>query len=328
MPTLRSGPSLDRAVACLRAQTFRDFLTVIVDNGGSGAARRLRSPPDTVVIENPRNVGFGEAVNQGLAASQSEYVCVLNDDAYARPDWLRELVAAADADPAAVGMCASQIRLADAPALLDSAGLDIYPDGSTKQRGRGEPAAAYAAPVEVLLPSGCAALYRRETIEQAGGFDRSYFLYCEDSDLGLRGRLAGWRCRYVPSAVVEHDYSLSAGRASKMKAFYVERNRLYTVVKTFPPAIWPFVPLFSLWRYLAQAAAALRGRGLTADIRREQGFAGLARIVFDAHRQAALALPRLWRARRALRPRTTLGAWGFLRLLKRHSVSAWKIAAQ
>lgn len=328
MPTLRSGPSLERAVACLRAQTFRDFLTVIVDNGGSGAARRLRAPPDTVVIENPRNVGFGEAVNQGLAASQSEYVCVLNDDAYARPDWLRELVAAADADPAAVGMCASQIRLADAPALLDSAGLDIYPDGSTKQRGRGEPAAAYAAPVEVLLPSGCAALYRRETIEQAGGFDRSYFLYCEDSDLGLRGRLAGWRCRYVPSAVVEHDYSLSAGRASKMKAFYVERNRLYTVVKTFPPAIWPFVPLFSLWRYLAQAAAALRGRGLTADIRREQGFAGLARIVFDAHRQAALALPRLWRARRALRPRTTLGAWGFLRLLKRHSVSAWKIAAQ
>lgn len=328
MPTLRSGPSLERAVACLRAQTFRDFLTVIVDNGGSGAARRLRAPPDTVVIENPRNVGFGEAVNQGLAASQSEYVCVLNDDAYARPDWLRELVAAADADPAAVGMCASQIRLADAPALLDSAGLDIYPDGSTKQRGRGEPAAAYAAPVEVLLPSGCAALYRRETIEQAGGFDRSYFLYCEDSDLGLRGRLAGWRCRYVPSAVVEHDYSLSAGRASKMKAFYVERNRLYTVVKTFPPAIWPFVPLFSLWRYLAQAAAALRGRGLTADIRREQGFAGLTRIVFDAHRQAALALPRLWRARRALRPRTTLGAWGFLRLLKRHSVSAWKIAAQ
>lgn len=328
VPTLQGGPSLERATACLRAQTFRDFLAVIVDNSGSGAARHLHSPPDIVVIDNPRNVGFGEAVNQGMTASRSEYVCTLNDDAYARPDWLRELTAAADADPAAVGMCASQIRLADAPALLDSAGLDIYPDGSTKQRGRGEPAAAYAEPAEALLPSGCAALYRREAIEQAGGFDRSYFLYCEDSDLGLRIRLTGRRCRYVPAAVVEHDYSRSTGRASKMKAFYVERNRLYTVVKTFPPAIWPFVPLFSLWRYLMQAAAALRGRGLTADIRREQGFAALARIVFDAHRQAALAIPRLRQARRALRPRTTLGAWGFLLLLKRHSVSAWKIAAQ
>lgn len=328
VPTLQGGSSLERAIACLRAQTFRDFLAVIVDNSGSGAARHLHSLPDIVVIDNPRNVGFGEAVNQGMTASRSEYVCTLNDDAYARPDWLRELTAAADADPAAIGMCASQIRLAGAPALLDSAGLDIYPDGSTKQRGRGEPAADYAESAEVLLPSGCAALYRREAIEQAGGFDRSYFLYCEDSDLGLRIRLTGWRCRYVPSAVVEHDYSRSAGRASKMKAFYVERNRLYTVVKTFPSAIWPFVPLFSLWRYLMQTAAALRGRGLTADIRREQGFAGLARIVFDAHRQAALALPRLRQARFALRPRTTLGAWGFLLLLKRHSVSAWKIAAQ
>ncbi len=319
---------MERAVACLRAQTFRDFLTVIVDNSGSGAAKHLHSPPDIVVIENPRNVGFGEAVNQGLTASQSEYVCALNDDAYARPDWLRELASTADADPATVGMCASQIRLADAPSILDSAGLDIYPDGSTKQRGNGEPAASYAEPAEVLLPSGCAALYRREMIEQVGGFDRSYFLYCEDSDLGLRGRLAGWRCRYVPSAVVEHDYSRSDGRASPMKAFYVERNRLYTVVKTFPPAIWPAVPLFSLWRYLAHAAAAVFGRGLTADIRREQGFAGLVRIVFSAHGQAALALPRLWRARRSLRSWTTLGAWSFLRLLRRHSVSAWKIATQ
>ena len=328
VPTLQGGPGLERAVACLRAQTFRDFLTVIVDNGGSGAAKHLHSPPAIVVLENPRNVGFGEAVNRGMAESQSEYVCALNDDAYARPDWLRELAAAADADPAAVGMCASQIRLADDPSILDSAGLDIYPDGSTKQRGAGEPAAAYAEPAEVLLPSGCAALYRRKMIEQVGGFDRSYFLYCEDSDLGLRGRLAGWRCRYVPSAVVEHDYSRSAGRASPLKAFYVERNRLYTVVKTFPPAIWPLVPLFSLRRYLAHAAAAVCGRGLAADIRREQGFARLARIVFSAHWQAVLAFPRLRRARRSLRSSTTLGTWSFLRLLRRHSVSAGKIAAQ
>ena len=328
VPTLQGGPGLERAVACLRAQTFRDFLTVIVDNGGSGAAKHLHSPPAIVVLENPRNVGFGEAVNRGMAESDSEYVCALNDDAYARPDWLRELAAAADADPAAVGMCASQIRLADDPSILDSAGLDIYPDGSTKQRGAGEPAAAYAEPAEVLLPSGCAALYRRKMIEQVGGFDRSYFLYCEDSDLGLRGRLAGWRCRYVPSAVVEHDYSRSAGRASPLKAFYVERNRLYTVVKTFPPAIWPLVPLFSLRRYLAHAAAAVAG-------------AAWPRI-FAANRAlrvwSASSAPRTGRpfspfldcgARAgSLRSSTTLGTWSFLRLLRRHSVSAGKIAAQ
>ena len=328
VPTLRGGVALERAIACLRRQTFRDFLTVIVDNSPGGVARELHSPPQMIVIENERNVGFGEAVNQGMAESSSEYICTLNDDAYACPNWLEDLVKAADATPRTVGMCASQIRLADDPSTLDSAGLDIYPDGTSKQRGNGESVAAHAEPTDVLLPSGCAALYRREMIEQVGEFDASYFLYCEDTDVGLRGQLAGWSCRYVPSAVVEHDYSRSSGRASPMKAFYVERNRLYTVVKTFPIVLWPWVPLFSLWRYMAHALAGASGRGLAADIQKQEGILAPARIVLSAHRHALAAFPRLWRARRSVRARTTLGTWSFIQLLRRYSVSAWKIVGQ
>ena len=71
-------------------------------------------------------------------------------------------------------------------------------------------------------------------LDEIGLFDESFFLYCEDTDLGLRARWAGWECGYVPGAVVEHRYSHSAGRASPLKAYYVERNRLYTVIKNFP----------------------------------------------------------------------------------------------
>ena len=62
----------------------------------------------------------------------------------------------------------------------------------------------------------------------------AFFLYCEDTDLGLRARWAGWKCLYVPEAVVEHHYSHSAGGASPLKAYYVERNRLFVLVKNFP----------------------------------------------------------------------------------------------
>ena len=328
VPTLRGGPSLERTIACLRAQTFRDFSTVVVDNSGVGVARELHAPPEVLVIDNKTNVGFGEAINQGLGTSTAEYFATLNDDAYADPEWLQELVASADTDPPTVGMYACQIRLSDEPSILDSAGLDIYPDGTTKQRGNGERAEKFVEPGEVLLPSGCAALYRRAMIDQVGAFDGSYFLYCEDTDLGLRGRLAGFRCHYVPTAVVEHDYSRSSGRASAMKAFYVERNRLYTVAKTFPLILWPLTPIYSLWRYLAHGVVAAQGRGLAGDIRNDQGFASLVGIILSAHWHAMLAFPKLWRAHRELRARTTLGTWSFIRLLKRHSVSAWKIAKQ
>ena len=150
----------------------------------------------------------------------------------------------------------------------------------------------------------------------------------EDTDLGLRGRLAGWKCLYVADAVAEHDYSRSSGRASAMKAFYVERNRLYTVVKTFPIVLWPLTPWFSLWRYCAHVIAALRGRGLASEFRREQGIAGLLLTVLRAHVQTFGALPRLLRARRAARATAKLGTWSFIRLLRRHSVSAWTIATQ
>ena len=142
------------------------------------------------------------------------------------------LVGALEARPDA-GMCASQVRLFGEP-RLDSAGMLVARDGSSKQRGHGRLPEDFPVPEEVLLASGSSALYRRSMLEDIGGFDDDFFLYCEDTDLGLRARWAGWKCLYVPQAVVEHHYSHSAGRASPVKAYYVERNRLFVLVKNFP----------------------------------------------------------------------------------------------
>jgi GT2 family glycosyltransferase len=189
IPTLHGGEPLRRSLAALEAQTYRNFEVIVVDNSGAGVARGLPAR----VIENQKNVGFGAAINQGAQASSGEYVACLNDDARPGPGWLRALVDALEAAPEA-GSAASRILLAGAAAQLDSAGLLLYPDGTAKQRGHRRPASAYPEAGDVLLASGCAALYRRAMLDETGGFDGDYFLYCEDTDLGLRARLAGWTC--------------------------------------------------------------------------------------------------------------------------------------
>src|SRR6185295_17757724 len=251
VPTLAVGDALEKCLNALELQTIDLFEVVVVDNSGVGRARASGSR--TRVIVNQCNQGFAGAVNQGIRSSRAVYVATLNDDAIADRRWLETLIACAESHPRA-GMFACEVRLMGT-LLLDSAGMLIAADGSAKQRGHEQPAVGFTASSDALFPSGSAALYRRSMLDQIGLFDETFFLYCEDTDLGLRARWAGWDCRYVSGAVVEHFYSHSAGRASLLKAYFVERNRLYTIVKNFPIGMLWAAPFASMLRYLWHLAA-------------------------------------------------------------------------
>jgi GT2 family glycosyltransferase len=228
-------------------------------------------------------------------------------------------------------MFASQVRMAnsaDGKAVLDSAGMLVAADGSSKQRGHGQSPEAFAESSEALFPSGSAALYRREMVEAIGGFDESFFLYCEDTDLGLRARWAGWECRYVPGARVEHRYSHSAGRASTVKAYYVERNRLYTVLKNFPLRLLLRVPFAAAARYFWHLISLMTGRGKAAEFRTDgQSAALLPFLVFRAHAAALMRMPRLLPARRAILKSRKITTGEFEGLLARHSIPVRQVAA-
>ncbi len=326
IPTLAADSRLRECVESLGRQTRRDFEVIVVDNSGQGLARRNGTAPGARIIENERNAGFGRAINQGMRASAAPYVATLNDDAAAHPGWIEALMSAMERRPDA-GMCASQVRLFG-EGRLDSAGMLLALDGSSKQRGQGRLPEDFPVGEEVLLPSGSAALYRRAMLEQIGGFDDDFFLYCEDTDLGLRARWAGWKCLYAPGAVVEHHYSHSAGRASPLKAYYVERNRLFVLAKNFPGRMLAAAPLVSLARYLWHARYLLAGRGSAARFRAE-GHAGprMAWYVVRAHLALLSNAGRLGRQRREIRSRARITPRVFERLVRSHSISARRIAA-
>jgi GT2 family glycosyltransferase len=322
VPTLAAGETLTECLDALQLQTFSDFEIVVVDNSGRNAVQ----PRERVrVIANPVNVGFGAAFNQAFRDSRGPFIAVLNDDATAHPNWLEALLSAVEARPD-VGMCASQVRLADGGGL-DSAGMLICRDGSSKQRGHGQPPEAFARRQEALLPSGSAAFYRREMLEEIGLFDESFFLYCEDTDLGLRARWAAWECLYVPDALVEHRYSHSAGRASALKAYYVERNRLFLVVKNLPMPDMLLAPFYSAARYFWHLVFALQGRGKAADFQRAGNSpARLPLLVLRAYLALLPRLPALWRQRRQMKRRFT--SKQFRRLMQRFSIGPREVAAQ
>jgi GT2 family glycosyltransferase len=165
------------------------------------------------------------------------------------------------------------------------------------QEGDGAP---FADEQEVVFPCASVALYRRAMLDDVGLFDEDYFLYLEDADLGMRARLRGWSCWYVPGAVAFHLKSSTAGKHSKTKAFYVERNRIFNLVKHTPLVLIAVSPLFTVYRYLLQAFAAVTGRGASGGFVRDYSRRELLGILLRSYAGALRALPSMWRKRRAI----------------------------
>lgn len=327
VPTLAADSVYQECLAGLEAQQFRDFECVLVDNSGEDKVRREgAAAPWLRVIAEERNVGFGAAVNHAIRASAAPLIATLNDDAVPSPRWLSALVEAIEKEPSA-GMCASRIVLSGEN-RLDSAGMLLGGDASSKQRGHLAPLDEFRTPEEVFFPSACAALYRRAMLDAIGCFDEDFFLYCEDTDLGLRARWAGWKCLYVPEAEVEHRYSHSAGRASALKAYLVERNRISVAVKNLPVSMLWRAPFVSMARYFWHAVSLFGRRGAAGAYRRDGGSgAALALHVARAHLAVLRRLPRLVAARAEIRRRARIPAGEFVRLARRYSISARQVAA-
>ena len=111
----------------------------------------------------------------------------------------------------------------------------VCPDGLSIGRGRLEKGDRYDEEVEVFFASDCACLYRREMLEDIGLYDEDFFAYADETDMGWRARLAGWKCIYNPKAIVYHCHSASCrGNTLLLKPSLVERNRIWVAIKNFP----------------------------------------------------------------------------------------------
>jgi GT2 family glycosyltransferase len=183
----------------------------------------------------------------------------------------------------------------------------IYPDGQNRGRGSGQlDQGQFDRVDETLWPDGCAAMYRRAMLDEIGGFDEDFFAYADDAELGLRARLAGWRCLYAPGAVVRHHRGATLGVNSARRLTLIERNRVLLVVKLFPWNLLWMNGAYYVARIAAGIWAALRNRG---ELRHYPGAAGkfqAATALLRGTLSALPMIPAMLRKRRALRHKQKL----------------------
>ena len=198
-------------------------------------------------------------------------------------------------------MAASKILVWEDPARIDKVGHLIYPDGQNRGRGTGEvDRGQYDRQNETLWPDGCAAMYRRDVFESVGGFDEDLFAYADDAELGLRARIAGWKCLYVPGAVVRHHRGSTLGLQSARRLELIERNRVLLAVKLFPWSLLWLNGAYYLARIAAGIWAAAQGRGETGLYPGWRGKLRMATAMVRGDLQALRLIPRMLAKRRQL----------------------------
>jgi GT2 family glycosyltransferase len=321
---------LEECLDSVLAQTFRSFEVIIVDNGSTdGSVEFLRAGyGDRIrLISLDENLGYGGGNNRGIEVANGTWVVFLNNDTQTDPRWLEEISAAACRHPdAAIFACKilNYFRRDE----IDNVGHLLYPDGINRGRGRLEKdVGQYDHEEEVFFPSGCAAAYRKDLLDDIGYFDESFFAYGDDTELGLRARLYGAKCLLAPKAVVYHKYSATSGTYSEFKVYQVERNRVWVLLKCFPLRWILLSPLYTIVRMSHHLIAALRGHGSSGRFAESRGSAwALFRTVLRAYCDAFAGLPSVLTERKKILHLQKIPARRFSEWLRRFRLTAREVA--
>ena len=287
---MNGAEHLRECLAALSRQTYGNYEVILVDNGSTDNSVRLvrETFPQVKIVELAENKGFAGGNKVGLDVSEGEYVALVNNDTRASETWLEGLVRTMLED-SCIGICASKLLIADS-GKLNSAGDGVTTAGVGFNRGLRREADSYNSRESVFGACGAALLYRRKMLEEIGFLDEDFFLYDEDTDLNFRAQLLGWKCVYVPSAVVYHKGNATAGRLSDLHVYHHTRNLDFVWVKNMPTGL---MLRFAHHKIIQEAGAFCY---LCLRHAKWGPF-------FRAKRDALKMLPVMWRKRREIQKR-------------------------
>lgn len=263
-----SGGWLRRCLLGIAEQTMQPQQVLVVDNASTdqsldGVDLIL---PHVKIIRETKNLGFAKANNIALKSIENtQWTVLLNPDAIPEPDWLENLILAEQAYPEYSFFACKMLDAADT-LRLDGIGDVYHTSGHAWRKGFGRNSSRRGKTVnECFSPCAAAAMYRTDIIQQAGGFDERFFCYFEDIDLGFRLRLLGYRCLYVPEAVVTHAGSAATGKRSDFSVYYGHRNMIWTYCKNMPWLLfWIYLPQHIVMNIIGIFVLFLRGQGAVA----------------------------------------------------------------
>lgn len=297
------GILLKSCLSALDKQTLKPAAIYLMDNGSTdGSLDLIPDMPGLKIYKLEKNYGFAVANNKAIADCETDYVALLNPDAIAEPDWLENLVSEAEKRPDFAVFGSRQMMLSDKD-MLDGVGDVYHMSGLAWRKGYGRkirPDDFINRPI--FGACACAALYRTSALKELHGFDEDYFCYFEDTDLGFRFNLAGYKAMAVLNAVVNHSGSASTGgQNSNFSVYHGHRNLVWTYIKDMPGFLfWILLPLHLLLNIYSLFYFAKKGKG---------------KVILKAKWDAIKGIPKMLVKRRTIqkvRRASTLDIWRIL----------------
>ena len=251
IPTLNTKDTLETCLNSLFNQSYKQFrITIIDDASTDGTIAMLQSKFSGVkIIRNEKIIGREASRNTAIRNSNARYIATLDADTIVDRKWLEELVRAIAVDED-IGMCSCKILKMDKPHIIDNIGHALYYDFSplhigTGQKDRGQ----FERKIEIFGVCLTSALIRREIFNRVGFFDEDYNDNLGDDEWLWRARAIGYRCIYVPTAVVYHKKTSSY--LNKKNIFIWERNRILSIIKYYSLFMAMKSIFYSLKRYFS-----------------------------------------------------------------------------
>lgn len=234
---------LENCLSSVYKQSYKNFEVYFVDNGSIDKSSDFvrKKFPGVKIIQLSKNTGFAEGNNIGIREAfkdkQVKYIVCLNNDTIVDKNWLNELIKTAENNQnvGAVGSIALHSN-----EKIQTAGIQIRKDLLLSEDwlgqmslGHNQNKIAFKEELPIFAPSGVSALYPKKVLIDVGLFDKDFFAYCEDIDLGFRITGAGYSCFLSPKSNLIHFHSGTGIIASPFKAYYSKRNSYFVAIKNY-----------------------------------------------------------------------------------------------
>ncbi len=217
-------------IASLHKISYPNFEIIVIDNASPTEKPGIIKErfPNVILIENPINYGFAAGNNFGLMRARGEFVLLINNDIEVPPGFLEPLVNKLRNNPD-IGAVSPRIRYFYQPDTLQYAGYTPmnYLTMRNFAIGHGQKdIGQFTEDRETYYAHGAAMLVPMEVVKQVGLMSYIFFLYYEEADWCERIKKAGYKIYFVHDSYVLHKESISTGKLSTLKIYYLNRNRL------------------------------------------------------------------------------------------------------
>ncbi len=257
IPNLNGAGWLKQSIETIYAQTCQQFELIIVDNASTDEslqiAQSYQDRQNYTLIQNQKNTGFSFAVNQGIKIAKAPYVLLFNNDAFAQPDFIQNLLQEIEKDDKIFAVQSFMIQHYNRH-LADDAGDYVTILGWACKRGDGLPVTRYTKKCRIFSACGGASMYRKSILDEIGLFDENFFAYLEDVDISWRANSLGYKNIFCPNAKCYHICGATTGGAqgakyNDFKSIQSGRNNILLPYKNMPILMFIFNLPFLLFGY-------------------------------------------------------------------------------